>query len=471
MRDDRDLIDRRQFAIMPVKYEHKDFEYIELSNGKILSYHKELKINSKDDSFLLGHAFSCVREDIILPADDAEMASWSGRWVYFNKDKLYLDASGTLGVYYYISENGEVYLSSSLHILRKLLELKWIADTVPEREWGGIIDYFPNPLSPVEKTKKLLPTQVIDINTGSIEFRTNYFIPRYRNMTNDERADKIIDAFCRIFKNIEREFPDEVWITITGGYDSRTNLAVAKKSGIKFKAYTAIRNTTKPFDFEQAKLVCEKLGIKHHTIDDTIEPIDGRAEIFDEHCGGHVTFGTEKTQFICGSDVEIKNKAVVLWGTAWISMNFYPELKWMNYKYQHDLDILYKYINDQQRGSAHFKECIEEWMNYACDNRIEGMKPSKRFYLDQRTGAWLSSAHQAIDLIDSIRIAPSNCQYIYELLASYPKKEGDNRDKQDEIICKCCPELKGLIYEPVRPLSERIKGGILGILERLGMRV
>ena len=57
------MIDSKQFIIMDVPFEKEDFLHITLSNGKILSYHKDLHIEIVKDETgngkicLLGWAF------------------------------------------------------------------------------------------------------------------------------------------------------------------------------------------------------------------------------------------------------------------------------------------------------------------------------------------------------------------------------------------------------------------------------
>lgn len=88
------MIDSKQFIIMDVPFEKEDFLHITLSNGKTLSYHKELHIEIVKDETgngkicLLGWAFQCEekRKDPIEEIRQAQerenleeiLDTWSG---------------------------------------------------------------------------------------------------------------------------------------------------------------------------------------------------------------------------------------------------------------------------------------------------------------------------------------------------------------------------------------------------------
>lgn len=451
------IIDRRQFIIMSSAYERTDFYSIEIGNNLILSYHKELRVLVKDNCVLLGEAIPVINGiDGNIKVENTQY--WCGRWILIEDNKLYLDANGTLGIYYYVNENSQIYISSSLHLLSKVLNIKWNADYYAESGKDGIIDYYPIPCTPYSEIKKLLPSQGLTLE-GKVFFRTDYMIPRYQSLSVMELESSFIEGMKTFFKGLQNRYGDEIWISLTGGYDSRVGVAIAKSSGVSFHVYTALRDTLHPYDIIRAKEICRALNIEHETIDDRYRDTEEsrmRESMFDTHCGGHITFGTEKKQVIANSDVPAKKQAVVLWGTLW-AVTYKAYANFMD-------DALsskdcYREIckwSDALKNSTVHKESIREWSNWCFSNKIEGMDWRQRLYWEQRNGAWVSAAQQGLDLLDSIRISPINCQYLIELLLSYPEKYQHDKKKQGKIVNRCCPELKKIPYGEKRSIRAQL---------------
>lgn len=451
-------IDRRQFVIMNTPYVKEDFINLKLSNGMILSYQKELKITVCDDNVLLGHAFSTEPEAINLKGDMLpEMAKWSGRWVLLTKDKLYLDACGTLGCYYGEDSNGFV-ISSSLRIISEALNKTWTADyKVKHGDGNGIVDYYPIPYTPYDGIMKLLPSQYIEFDSKlHIKFRDNYMINRYCNWTIEDIQNAFIEKMSNVMKNIEHEFPGEVWITLTGGVDSRTNFAIAYHSGIKFKAYTAVRNNVNKYDLKWPKIICKKMKIPYFHIDDTKGSDKALEDEFDIHCGGPVTFGTERQQYAANSDVPSEKKAIVLWGTLW-ALSFECYERYINDALTNEekFDELKRICGSIMEESNIHNKSFKAWLKNDEENPYK-LGWRKRMYWEQRNGAWVSAAQQGIDLFDSVRISPVNSQELFELLFSYPKQYQRDKRKQKDIINICCPKIRRITYGEPNNIFYRI---------------
>lgn len=460
-------VDRRQFIIMDKPYEREDFVSINLSHGRVLSYQKDLNVVRNEDIILLGYAFSVVSSKIELN-DDAinDKRNWAGRWVLIYKDKLFMDACGTLGCCYGYSDTGELYISSSLNLLNKVLKRKEYANyKVKYGDGGGILDFYPIPYTPLVGIKKLMPSQFVDfLAENNIQPLDDYMLRRYKGEKKTWIKERFLNEFSSVLKNIEEEFCGEVWITLTGGVDSRVIFAIAQSYGINFKTYTAIRNNIKVWDRDYPIKICKKYHRKHYYIDDTKENDATREKIFDKHCGGYIV-GTERRQYIAGSDIPVEKKAVVLWGTVWAA---YIKSYFKCFNATDDIEEQISEINRGcdgilERSNVHMQS-IKEWLQSIKDNPISELDWRERMYIEQRNGAWVSGAAQAIDLFDSIRIAPINCQELLELLLSLDVEPGD-KGFQKEIIEECCPELKRIPYGEPTDILYRVKRKIRRIFK------
>ncbi len=467
-------VDRRQFYIANQPLVRDDFKTLALSCGLILSYHHELKVTVAGDNVLLGHAFSCIKEEIDISNGVNEMHEWSGRWVLITKDALYLDACGTLGVFYGRDENGNMTLSSSLHLLSESLKKEWIADYQVKRGDFVMFDFYPIPFTPYKDIMALLPTQYISLPKGDVLPRTDYDFLRYQHLDVGAVKEKFIDCFTKVLENIHREFGDEVWIPMTGGVDSRTIFALAHKAGIPFQTYTLIRDDLKPWDRKIPFKIAKKTKISHRLIDSRINPKD-HSERFDDilsHCGGNVTVGTEVIQYLSGADVPVKNKSIVLWGTVWETIQGYYD-PYFGKENNGDADIVSAYkklCGNMMEVSNIHRMSINAWLKNVQLNSISGVDFKMRQYLDQRVGAWVMYAAQMFDMFDSIRISPINCQFMLELLLpgndfSMPVSDPLYGKKlQMEIIKQCDEPLSKMPYGEPSDFFYRLRRKIGRIL-------
>ena len=170
------VVDRRQFIIMKEAYIRVDFKHITLTNGLILSYQKDLNVlsNEKKGIYLLGWAFGINSNDIILDEECVENKRyWAGRWILIYKSKIYLDCCGTLGCFYYNYQN-KVIISSSLHLMSKVLKLE--RDEVYKIQYGdghGTFDYYPAPFTVYSNVFKVLPSQYMEVTDTLIKLNVN----------------------------------------------------------------------------------------------------------------------------------------------------------------------------------------------------------------------------------------------------------------------------------------------------------
>lgn len=462
------VVDRRQFIIMKEPYIREDFRHIILTNGLILSYQNDLHVlaNEKKGIYLLGWAFGINSNDIILDENCIDNKRyWAGRWILIYKSKIYLDCCGTLGCFYYNNHN-KVIISSSLHLISKVLKLE--REDVYEVRYGdghGTFDYYPAPFTVYSDVFKVLPSQYIEFSDTLIKLNVNkkYMYRKYVAMSKNEIERKVIDGLACEMQNIEHQFRNNIWLSLTGGVDSRTNVAVAFYSGIKFHTYTVIRDNTNNNDLVLPKKICKKIGRKNLFLSDIQETASSRKIIYNEHTAG-CSVGTERKQFLAGIDVPNPTESIVLWGTVWES--------YIKYYYQYfekgkTLDERIENINSFcdaiiTKSYVH-KKSLAKWLKYIEKNFSEEVDWRERLYFEQRVGSWGSYSAQGLDLLDSVRIAPINCQELLELLLSLDVSVAD-KSIQYSIINKCCPRISKIRYGERKDIIYRFYRKIKGIL-------
>ena len=456
------VIDRRQFIIMDQPYNREDFKGIVLHSGMILSYHEDLHIQIKEDTLLLGLAFSSETENITLENPLKERFHWSGRWILIHDDKLYLDPCGTLGVFW--GYCGDKFVcSSSLNLMKSVLETEWIADYQIQYNDGlPYMDYYPIPFTPYRGIQKMYPTQYLDLLNHSFHSENELWYKQYSECSIEDLFTILCEKLLCIFKNISNMYGENIWIPLTAGVDSRCCVSLAQKAGIRFGTYTAIRDNIDGWDKKAPLLISKKLGIKHFYMNDMAVNNADRERMYDNHCGGKVSVGTDRTQFIANNDVPNAKDSIVLWGTAWelYGRNFWGVLNTC----QNNAERLEEW--NQYSGEAIYKSNIhtsslKEWLSYVEENEMATMDWRQRMYYEQRIGSWLSTAYQAIDLFDSDRISPVNCYDIFGILMNLVDKtfpDGERSDKryQTRIIEDFTPEISDIPYEKNKSYVYRI---------------
>ncbi len=479
-------VNNRQFIIMKAKYEDAGFEHVQLSCGLFLSYQKNLSIKTYDDKVLLGNAFHCKKTgDIVL--DDAslsDMRNWAGRWILISGNELYMDACGTLGVFYGYDESGSPVCSSSIALASEMIPgAKWNSDFKIDRGNPPTFDFYPGPCTPVDKVRALLPSEYLDLSEGKAKRRSDFDFTRYKNLSREELQKKFTGSAETVLKNIEKQYAGHMWLPLTGGTDSRTLFALLKGCGADFKCYTIKRPDTKAYDMEIPESICRKSGITHEIF--TIsEPEDKalkaqREEELEKHCGGRTTRGTEIGQYISGIDVPDADNAVILWGTVWeMGARFYYNRVDQESIYATDLETIRNAMNKISDGiwrssSVHVRS-LEEWSEKAVNEPYEGLNWVDRMYWEQRVGAWVKYSYQAYDLFDSLRISPVNCQSIIELMVSYNSVDPSKHFKKDiqkSVITDLCPELSDIPYgKAKKSFAKRVSGYIKRRLNKLKYR-
>ncbi len=452
---------RRQFVLMNKPYEGENFITEKMSNGLYLSYHKDLKVTKIADSYVLGHAYSVLGEDINLKEDVCKtIRDWAGRWILVTESELYLDACGTLGVFYGISASNGMICSSSLAILHELVDdSEWISNITLHRGDFGLMDFYPAPYTPWQNCMRLLPSQKINLKKECIETRNDLDFSTYTKFSRKELKELILEYVGNVFSSVANEY-GKAYLPLTSGVDSRTMLAIALNRNIRLNTYTVKRKDTPEHDYKIAEKLAQIANVPYQLMVENKTESEADTVIMDKiikHCGGRISVGTEFVQLINELDVGPGN--MILWGPTWeIGIHYYEKYFDRN-AYKADKVGILQRINRRsedvtQKSSVH-KLSLETWADYILKNPVKGMNWMDRLYWEQRQGSWASYAFQLFDLLDSDRIIPVNCQRIIEVLMAFdrPVNTTNGKEVQRSIIKKIAPQIASIEYGPTKKID------------------
>jgi hypothetical protein len=159
----------------------------------------------------------------------------SGRFVRLGR-QVELDAGGTLGVLYR-RIGDELWLSSSPELLRTLPpELPAPSSRLG---WGTPPETFPPPLTGLQGVYRLMPTQILDLETGELIRRP--VLSGTAPSTYESALDELEELLRGAVRSAAERF-SQVWVPLTGGSDSRVVLAACHSEGVEVTTYT--------FDYE-----------------------------------------------------------------------------------------------------------------------------------------------------------------------------------------------------------------------------
>jgi hypothetical protein len=421
-------VHRRQFVIGPAPLlARRDWRSRELGRGIYLSSCPTLPIEDRDDGILLGIA--------IRPT--SARTSWAGRWVFLTQDKrLELDASGLLGCFYR-RLGGSVWVSSSPAILRAIdPELPPANPPLDPDDWTR--DWYPPPRSGIASVGTLLPSQVLHLRSGDVVPRS--LLPEPTDRPSQEILDDLARLLVDLATGAAERYP-ELWVSLSGGMDSRLVLAATHAAGLSVTVYT----NDKPGMITKADRtlpprLARALRLRHRLI--RPGPSDERRQmLFDVHTASH-TFDTERRYVARRHWDQIPPTALVLGGNTW-------EVG----RCAHHTQFGETLPDD----SSDLGIWLREWIAWARATPQPGLDWRDRFHIEQKLTGWLSAIEQAIDISGRQRIHLGNCTDVFTHLLSLPEDVRRTGSHQLELIRMLAPELTQFPVNAPERIASRLR--------------
>lgn len=370
-------------------------------------------------------------------------ATWSGRWLLICASAVITDAAALLGVYILENSRG-LFISSSLALISQLTPTSVRDSRV--LGWYGL-NWFPGPLCKIEGAHRLLPDQIYNPQSRSINFFDR--LSPLRGVNLNEAANEVSGGLTRIFHAmLSQGSPKSLILTLTGGLDSRTTFSVLHASGVPFQTLTLEHPRISRADIKLPATISAARGIVHRYVaGDKLER--GKLDEYDLHTYSCVVDG-DRHLYARGSYENLGAQNWLIRSGCWElgRKYFHQKLRGLS---------LEELLTRPDRLMSRFKtffgndasaNSLREWARWRLDHPV-GISWKDLFYRDQRLGCWSSSIEQSLDLLDPISIHPVNCDHFYSLMLGLINTSGTTAsDLQHAIIERCTPDLASM---PVNP--------------------
>lgn len=463
-----------QFVMGPETFRaHDDWCYRKLDGSTWVSYCPELRVGWIIDADgglwgLLGLAVETL-EDKADPlvqiawtrsADVAELyASWAGRWVFIGWGQVHIDASGLLGCFYGKAPGNQTWVSSSPALLARILSPDALptVDPRPLRYEVGI-SWFTPPRSRLAEMHRLLPSQVIELNTGSVRPRP-LMPPIDPSRVYDETLELLKNSLVTTLQRLPTE-GSRPWLGLTAGFDSRLILAIAYSAGIDVMPFTRVSARMSLADRLLPPKLAQECGYEHMFLRGQRKANPDRKYLVAEHSAGHVSDG-DAEPFI--QSVQDSLEGISFGGHGFAVASGFAALR-----------LLPDTVNDSEIGAMQIARVFQEptsstatagvrdWLEWAIAHPHEHLDWRDRFFIEQRQGGWLSSKEQVYDLTWLERFPILNAARNYALLLGLEEDQRLGSLLQVELIRRIAPEVLKYPFNP--------NNGYFGILQTIAIK-
>jgi hypothetical protein len=442
-----------------IKIDNIDFNTLNNGHWEIRIQKNSIFRTSVDQSIILiGPCFSLRKKECAIELleefgtiEELEENTkyLGGRWILIWKEYVITDFSSNHQLFYYRNSN-EVIISSSLSLISR--ELKIQPCPARMREMDNL-DFFPGPDTIYPDIQLLFSFQY---------FQNELIKTKGQNLIiNDSNNDDLITEFIESTKvfleNIRRE-NYEILLPLTGGVDSRTNLAFLLNQNIVFGAYTTWYKGIKLHDVLIPKLLSWLCGNFEYRLIKPNEINKKKIDSYDFHTGFNCV---EKDRlFYANNSYPIwggSNSVIMLRGAGWAPFRgFYTldmeEILSVDQRLQHVIEKL------NFHGNFNAIASLGKWLSLIENVEIADWR--LRYYIDQRLNSWDGSIEQSIQLTGFNSIQLVNSEIQYELLYSLFKNNiSINRSNliQRKIIKKLKPRLDYLPYNFSKKWTNRFE--------------
>jgi hypothetical protein len=358
----------------------------------------------------------------------------AGQFNVFSHDRISSDPGCLKPVFFH---EGRRLASSSP---RLLAELTGAALSPSEVLHGSRPDWLPGPDTRAAGVKRLLTSQQLSL----ADFRP---VPTFlvSEAGSSDPVGDIATALLSIFRSFKAR-GEEVWIGLTGGYDSRVLLSAATTAGAKTVAFTFAGKLV-PDETERAARIAALAGVPHRVLGPG-PLVQDELDYFVWQSIGQCA-GLDGEICASGSWRDIPVNALVIRGYGGeFGRQFYygvlPDNDWLD---SADRSQLYmRLARPWVRGrQPKIQRAFEDWLEWVATTPV-AFDPRDRLYLEQRIGVWCSGNEQALSATQRRRINPVNADYIYARMNLIPGPMKRSGEWQKDIIRLLAPHLLEVPY-------------------------
>jgi hypothetical protein len=461
-------VHNRQFVLGPHAVTPKEnWVAVELAEGLILSHCPKLRVATATDGdgrrwTLLGLA---VQTDPSRAAPVEEIArsasadvphaygSWAGRWLLVSAEAIHSDAGGTLGCFYRLTPEGDLWASSSLGLLARLPGLPELAAQPRLLLHQVGYDYDPPPRTKYAAIRKMLPSQVLDPRTGEVGPKPEPVLAP-PTLPYEQVLDELEATLTNALAALQGE-AGQLWLALTSGYDSRLLLAVAHKAGIPVKTYTHIHPRMTRGDRDLPPLLARTAGFEHtYTWPRRLDR--ARLADFERHTDGQRT-GPDGTYYARGQWNFCQPSDVMVRGHG-SNVGRCPYRDSLPPTPPPDPATAAALILEAKRPvDADFvRESVAEYVQWAAAHPYADVDWRDRLLLELGFGGGHAALAQGLDLVEGMPIAPIIARPVFNLFLAVPESIRCRTQHQVDLIARLLPELAAFPFNPRdKPLRHR----------------
>lgn len=458
---------RRQWGIL-----HRDdavpdrWRTIHLTESLTLHYHQDLRVrrfpSNKSTILVLGLAVQPLgagyhldrifggKEDYRQEDLIRILETLAGTYVLIRYDYhsvvLYTDPACMMNVYY-----GSGRAASSPALLPNIERDRIVDQQFP---FGTQNYWYPGSLCPYKGVKVLLANHALTIETGSVaRFWPNKLFPSIGEEEGIESATELLRAtVTEVIRNVP------TLMSLTGGRDSRVNLAAARECFDDVEFFTIQASSVDPEDWRIASQIAAQFDLQHSVVPDKEAP-SWLGDLYDEIAGGMAIGARRRILGACAT--LMSSRYVHLNGNLGYLTNCYY---WPGPRPKR-VTITALGADFTSRPPV-IREALQEWLD-SLPSDIDARTTFNLMYLEQRGGR-LIAVGEAASSIFYESFTPCCSRQFFGVVCGMPTKTQWPGDLRENFVERLWPELAELPYQSVeRPWAKWIPGRVKTLLKRL----
>lgn len=462
------MINDRQFYIsIGNTASLSDWKTIPILDNKFFHYHKGLQVFHviAHNIILAGHAWQVdperksPQEELLLISQKQDISrqdvfniekSWCGRYVLLVDEWLYLDATGSLGIFY-----SDKTISCSLNIIRTLENRDY---KEPGFTYRVSPDYFPGIHTPYVGVDRVMPSQILNYVSCQTINRPLLIDKIPTGWTDQELIKTFSKFFVHSVKNFASVFFNhKIWFALSAGRDSRTALALYEKAGINFSCFTLQHKWISLPDRVLPKRLAKAINKEYRYIKRRKSLYSKqRFDDYKAHTAGMAKdadwlfYAYDQYQELRRNGEDIVLVRSGIWETPeeFYTVAFGDKSKDLNQLFPGVLsnEVQYKSLYDWYDMVQ--KDKCNKNISFEC-----------RMVWELSQGCWLSSIEQSFDMMEgTTSVQPLNCRLFLGLLLGFNVEDRHKKQHEERIAIDGCPIFATIPYDYqyVPSISQRI---------------
>jgi hypothetical protein len=374
--------------------------------------------------------------------------AWTGRWLLVGNGEVHLDASGLLGCFCGSSESGEVWASSSPALLGQAIAPNARLPADPRRlrfEQG--LSWYPPPRSRLSGIRRLLPSQVLDLDQGTVRPRP-LLPPIDPDRGYDETLRLLADAFVTAIARLPED-ENPLWLALSAGLDSRVVAAATERAGVRYVPFMRISARMSAGDRlitpRLARALGRELAVHRRGRRQRRATTRQRLPLVMAHSADHVSEG-DAQPLLHGVRDALEGISPGGWGFGVGKALGRQQLPARVSDPAEVARRLAEAMGEPAGSTAVDGLC--EWLQWVVETPQKNLDWRDRLYIEQRMAGWQSSKEQVYDLVPLERFPAVNSARCYALLLELDEARRAVQQHQRDLVELLCPKLAAFPANP-----------------------